>query len=333
VAPTSGDPVCQGGACTFTCPLDAGADAGGPFVLCGSDAGTPGCYNLSSAPQACGACGHACPSGDRCVDGQCCAMGDGICGGVCTPLNTAQNCGACDAGCAAPAMCMAGQCVGYVETTSAAPFVDACAISGSTVFPGLAGQGSWATSAAVTLPITFSFFGTAETKFWLGSEGTLGFGNANGLDFPDDCSGNGPPALLTDYAAIAAFGDDYLVPGKVCYATVGTAPNRQLIASWDQDTYSLGDPSFALNVSIVLSETTNTVDLLYEVPSAASDGGASDAAVDGGGDGGTTVPITDPNIQGSNATIMLQLVNTTRSTLSFCSPFLMSSPFGVHLVP
>jgi hypothetical protein len=335
VAPTGGNPECQGGSCTFSCPLDAGAEAGGPFVLCGADAGASGCFNLSSSAQACGSCGHACSSGDICVDSQCCASGDGICGGACTPLNTAQNCGACDAGCAAPAMCMAGQCVGYVESIGSMAFVDACTLTGSATAPGLGNQGgSWKESALVTLPFSFSLYGTAETQAFFGDTGTVGFTAPSVFQSMPDCTQAIP---FTGYAAIEPFGDDNISPAKVCYATTGTAPNRQFIVTWETVT-DFADPSFLMNISAVLSETTNAIDFLYEAPGL-TPGGGLEGGLDGGGeagsgDGGAAgVPITDTVMQGSNATIGVQASATTKTTLSCAGAFVMTSPFDVHLVP
>jgi hypothetical protein len=51
-------------------------------------------------------------------------------------------------------------------------------------------------------------------------------------------------------------------------------------------------------------------------------------------DGGSTgIPITDTNMQGSNATIALQASATTKTLLSCHQAFVTSSPLDVHLVP
>jgi len=333
--PNGSNPVCKGGSCSFTCAADAGTDGGGPLVFCGADAGVPGCYDLTSSSQACGACGKACPGTDVCVDSQCCTAGDGICGGTCTPLNTAQNCGACDAGCAAPAMCMSGMCVGYVESIGSMPFVDACTLSGNTAFPALANQsGTWTESALVTLPFSFSLFGTAATQAFLGSTQTMGFTNPTVFQSMPDCTQAIP---FTGFPAIEPFGDNETGPTKVCVATTGTAPNRQFVATWEQVT-DFVDPSFLLSVSIVLSEGSSAIDLLYEAPGLAADGGL-DSGLDGGteagsGDGGSSgIPITDTTMQGSNATIALQASASTKTLLSCHQAFVTSSPLDVHLVP
>jgi hypothetical protein len=332
VPPSGGVAVCSNAACSFTCATtDAGTDGGGPLVECGPDSGTPGCFDLTSSASACGACGHACQGTDTCVESTCCPAGSGFCGGACTPLNTATNCGSCGAACPSPATCTNGQCVGYVETTAVAPFVDACALSGSATVSSLAGQSSWAMSGAITLPFSFSFYGTAETKAFLGTEATLGFGAPSLFyaGFPD-CSSAMP---FTGFPAIIAFGDENFTPGKVCYATTGAAPNRQFVATWDNAT-DFSDPAFVLSVSVVLSETTNAIDLLYGAPSAVSDAGA-DAAFDAGAvDGGGGTPVTDSTVAGATATIGMQLSGTGPDTALSCDQaFLTVTPYDVHLVP
>jgi hypothetical protein len=334
--PNGSNPSCAGGSCSFTCAADAGADGGGPLVFCGADAGVAGCYDLTSSSQACGACGKACPGTDVCVDSQCCAAGDGICGGTCTPLNTAQNCGACDAGCAAPAMCMSGMCVGYVQSIGSMPFVDACTLTGSTTVPGLGNQGgNWKESALVTLPFSFPIFGTAEPQAFFATSGTMGFAAPSLFQSMPDCSN---PAPFQAFPAVEVFGDTYLNPTKVCYATTGTAPNRQFIATWENSAEVIDPSSFLMNISIVLSETSNAIDLLYEAPGLVADGGV-EGGLDGGGEagsgdgGGTGVPITDTYMQGSNATIAVQQSAATKALLSCDAPFVLSSPFDVHLVP
>jgi hypothetical protein len=336
VPPSGGVAVCSNAACSFTCATtDAGADGGGPIVECGPDSGTPGCFDLTSSASACGTCGTVCSGTETCTQGKCCPAGNGLCGGTCTPLNTATNCGSCGVPCAAPATCTNGMCVGYVESIGSMPFLDACALSGNTAFPGLANQGgSWAESALVTLPFSFSLYGTAATQVFLGSTQTMGFAAPTVFQSMPDCTQAIP---FTGFAAIEPFGDSDTGPTKVCTATIGTAPNRQFVATWENVT-DLSDPSFLLSVSIVLGEGSTAIDLLYEAPGLTPDGGL-DSGFDGGTeaglpDGGSTgIPITDTNMQGSNATIALQASATTKTLLSCHQAFVTSSPLDVHLVP
>jgi hypothetical protein len=89
-----------------------------------------------------------------------------------------------------------------------------------------------------------------------------------------------------------------------------------------------------MNISVVMSETSNAIDLLYEAPGLVADGGLEGGSEAGSGDGGAAgVPITDTVMQGSNATIGVQENATTKTTLSCAGAFVVTSPFDVHLVP
>ena len=312
---------CENSRCTFTCPVPEGGAEAGTIVACGADAGPAGCYDLTSAQLACGACGHACGTGLQCMGSLCCTAGSGVCGGACSNLQSdPANCGACDAGCPSPGQCTGGKCLGYVTSNPPDAFLDACAVGGTTV-GALGGSSGWLTSTAISIPFTFSFYGTAQSQIFLGSEVTLGLGGTpNGIGYPD-CKN---PILFTNYPAIMAFADGNVSTGKVCYATVGSAPNRKLVASWDNLTYA-GDASFALDVSIVLSEGSSAIELQYAVPGAPGDGGA---------DAGS-VAVTDSNLAGANATIGLQ-VDTFKGpnlSLSCDTSFVTSLPLSVALTP
>jgi hypothetical protein len=102
----------------------------------------------------------------------------------------------------------------------------------------------------------------------------------------------------------------------VCYATAGTAPNRQLVATWSQVNLS-SDPGSTLTFSIVLTETTNTIDFMYQTA--------------GGADGGL-----DPTVAGANATVRLQakqggpLVTTQYSC---AKAFITQTPLDLRFTP
>lgn len=71
--------------------------------------GSPGvddrCTDLRSDPANCGRCNHACPSGQRCLNGTCagCPSGTTLCGKNCVDLSSdTQNCGTCGNFCPTP---------------------------------------------------------------------------------------------------------------------------------------------------------------------------------------------------------------------------------------
>ncbi|HEY5241456.1 MAG TPA: hypothetical protein VIJ22_08325 [Polyangiaceae bacterium] len=304
---------CTSSQCVFTCPTDAGiVDGGGPIVQCSADSGAPGCFDLTSSSDHCGSCGTPCEGGATCTQSQCCPAGDSYCGGTCINVQTdTNNCGGCDAGCAA--QCVGGMCVGYSQTNPTATFINACAVTGG-MTGQLVNQSSWATSPGFALPFTFTFFGTAQTQAFLGTEGTLGFGAPTVfLDLPQ-C---GQTAPFTNFAAVIAFGDQELAtgPSGACYATVGTAPNQQFVATWEQASL-FSDPSSVLTFSIILTQTTNSIDLVYQTAS--------------GADGGV-----DSNVGGASATVRLQAPATPELTASAsCNKaFIPSTPYDIRFTP
>jgi hypothetical protein len=55
--------------------------------------------------------------------------------------------------------------------------------------------------------------------------------------------------------------------GTIRYETIGTAPNRQLVVQFKNfSRFATGAPSDFLNFQIVLNETSNRVDLIYNIP-------------------------------------------------------------------
>ena len=181
------------------------------------------------------------------------------------------NCGACNNACATGGHCAGGKCVGYTMATSTptAAGVDACTLMGHQAL--LTSSSGWEESAVVSLPFAFSFFGAAQTQFWIGSQATVGFGAPpmGAFSYPT-CP---LPDSSNQYGAAIAFGD-YIDTGSlgVCYATTGTAPNRQLVLTWDKATHE-SDTGSVLTISIILTETANTIDFQYDVATPGMSGG------------------------------------------------------------
>lgn len=305
-----GTAACVGGKCLFSCP-DAGLPDGGPIVQCGADGGTPGCFDLTSSSQACGSCTTQCTGSQVCSESQCCPAGDMYCNGACTDVQTDNaNCGSCGAVC--NAQCNAGTCQGYVQSNPTGAFIDACTLSGSSVV--LKNQSDWETTPAITLPFTFTYYGQSETEVFLATDGAMGFGAPSVFYELPQC---GQAEPFTSFAVALAFGDENLETGAggVCYATTGTAPNQQFVATWEQASY-LGDTGATLTFSIVLTQTTNTIDFMYGTAS--------------GADGGI-----DPNVAGTNATVLIQYPATPElvSQVSCNKTFIPSTPFDVRFTP
>jgi hypothetical protein len=259
-----------------------------------------------------------CPTGQTCSQSTCCPQGNQFCAGSCVDVTKdPNNCGACDAGCPAPAQCAAGKCTGYTTTNPTVAFIDACTLTGHTTV--LTNQGVWKTTQLFALPFSFTFYGTSETQAWLQSQGTLGIGTPQAFPPPDnfpDCTSSGDPT--TAYPAAVAFGDSNLATGAngVCYGSTGTAPNRQFVATWSQATEQF-DPGSTLTFSIVLTETTNTIDFQYQTMS--------------GTDGGV-----DAVVGGSHATVGIQAKsggNFVYTAYSCAKSFVTSTPLDVRFTP
>ena len=81
-----------------------------------TDIGDVQTTDTSADAQNCGACGHACSTGQSCTAGTCvtspCPAGTTNCNGTCVNTSAdAQNCGACGHACSAGQSCTAGTCV------------------------------------------------------------------------------------------------------------------------------------------------------------------------------------------------------------------------------
>jgi len=205
--------------------------------------------------------------------------------------------------------------IGYATSTPTAAFVDACSLSGHTTV--LVSQQAWAATPAITLPFTFSFYGAPVTQVWLQSQGTMGLGAPPTSPVPNSYPSCTTANATTRYAALVAFGDASLATGSggVCYATTGTAPNRQYVATWSQATDTT-DAGSVLTFSVVLSETTNVIDFLYGTAQ---------------GPNGL-----DSTVEGATATVGIQTYQSGSlqyQAWSCATPFIMATPLDVEFTP
>lgn len=150
---------------------------------------------------------------------------------------------------------MMGSYTSYVRTASTLSFVNACTLPGVT--PVLTNTDDGTSTA--TMPFAFRFYDVMTSSVWFSSNGVVGFGTASS-SYSNTClpSPGGPrPAIM-------AFWDDLATRATgVCAGTVGTAPNRQFVITWN-DAQPLGDGASHMTFSVVLSEGTNTVDIVYQ---------------------------------------------------------------------
>lgn len=151
-------------------------------------------------------------------------------------------------------------------------FIDACLLPGMTKVTfnptGTESYNDEGVTNALSLPFPFTFFGAAQSHFWVTTNGELGFGTTPGgsrfaqvtCPLPDSRYGATPilhvftADLLTDIE-----GD-----GGVCYATTGTAPNRKFVVTWKNaffyDTPGVTNATFAA----ILHEGTNVAKVVIE---------------------------------------------------------------------
>jgi hypothetical protein len=176
-------------------------------------------------------------------------------------------------------------CHGYTSAPISLPFVNACTLTGATTlaFPGIDDA-----TVPITLPFTFDIYTQMATTAWASTNGIFGFGAANSA-YSNTCA----PAMTGGGPHLYVFWDDLYnnqPGGAACVATVGTAPDRQFVISWINWTHYSGATGDLLNFSVVLSETTGTIDYIYgPMTGPNSDGNSATIAIDDGGSNVTSI--------------------------------------------
>ncbi len=140
---------------------------------------------------------------------------------------------------------------GYVATT----------MTGQTLVPGTVNVGNSGDDVTtnITLPFTFSYYGTGFTAANVSSNGNLQF-TSNSTAFTNVCPL--PAAGLNN--AIMPHWDDQRTDragGGIFTSVSGSAPNRIFNIEWRTVTFST--PESALNYEIRLYETTGQIDFVY----------------------------------------------------------------------
>lgn len=147
-------------------------------------------------------------------------------------------------------------------------FVDACLLRGRTRATFQATDSFDAhdegVTAALPLPFPFKFYGASQTKYWITTNGQLGFGNTPGgsafgqVTCPIPDSRFTTPILLAYSADLVSRLDPH---AGVCYATRGKAPKRQLVVTWKDAFFYEAWLTSHVTFSATLNEGTNVIDV------------------------------------------------------------------------
>jgi hypothetical protein len=131
-------------------------------------------------------------------------------------------------------------------------------------------------TAALDLPFSFTFYGTSHTKYWITTNGQLGFGNTLGGSLFGEVSCPLPSAGFST-PIVFVYSTDLITRVQpdhprgpvdpndpnfgVCYATTGTAPNRKLVVTWKDSFFYEGWNTSHVTFSATLNEGTNVIDV------------------------------------------------------------------------
>lgn len=243
--------TCAGGVCNGPCALG--------FADCNGDRLTDGCEaNLGNEPANCGGCGKVCSTNHVPVP----SCGGAVCNGACQAGWLDCNADKLADGCECNKQCLGAQCVGYTETTIQQPFTNACALAGATTV--LASADDSATAPAA-LPFAFTYYGAAVTQYWISSNGVVGFGGTASPQWNFTCPMPSTGAQpLNPASSILVYAADLVQSAAgVCVATTGTAPNRQLVITYSGAHTFADTANTSLNMTVILSETSNQIEIRY----------------------------------------------------------------------
>ncbi len=197
---------------------------------------------------------------------------------------------------------------GYTMTQPPSPtFVDACALSGSVT---VLASHTDSDTGKLTLPFVFDFYGVPQTEYWANTKGVVGFDGTPTHIGTFACPL--PQTLVNPHPAVYAFADDLETRTTgMCIAVTGTKPDRQLVITWENAAL-VSNTASHLTFSVVLTETNNTIDVLY---------------------GSMTGPT---EAQGTLAVIGLEDQSGTLSTQFACQSMkavIPSTPFAIRFTP
>jgi hypothetical protein len=138
-------------------------------------------------------------------------------------------------------------------------------------------------TAALNLPFPFTLYGAPHSKYWITTNGQIGFGSTVGGSIFGQVRCPLPDTRLTTPILLVYSVDlvgRYEPEAGVCYATLGTAPSRQLVVTWKDAFFYESWLTSHVTFSAVLSEGTNAIDVMLghiDAPNMPvfEDGGAS----------------------------------------------------------
>jgi hypothetical protein len=159
----------------------------------------------------------------------------------------------------------------YVQTflNSNASYVDACTASGATIVTN-------ASQRSISMPFDFTLYNTNQTVVNIARNGQITLGSTTLV-------GTGTSVLLPSNSApkpvFFAFWDDLGkstvdASARMCYATIGTAPNRQFVVEWQGfdflDAPEGPNLDTSLDFEAFLYEGTGEIDTVYQSMAAVS---------------------------------------------------------------
>jgi len=196
------------------------------------------------------------------------ALGLAGCGGATTADDAAT------AGADAPAAAVAY--TAYTEGTVPASvmFVDACAM-GARAQVSMLDDSLSSDSTPITTPWPIRFWGGQYSTLRVSTNGWLSFSAFLTDSAPRRESGRAMlPSEGAPNAAIYALWEDLALRDdqSLCYATVGSAPNRTFVVEWSNVVFRTATaPDGELTFEVQLHEADDTIDLLYQTITAGAD--------------------------------------------------------------
>ena len=167
-----------------------------------------------------------------------CPGGAGIRGGITTTCATASG-------------------SNYIRSTSPLTWRDACAAPGRQTVLLNSDDGT----VQLPLPFTFRFYGSPYVTAGIATNGMISF-----VDPTYWWVNSSLPTGDVSNTIFAFWDDVYNRGGGTCVAVYGSSPSRQYVVQWnDQFFYPPGSSNATehMTYQAVLSETTNTIDVLY----------------------------------------------------------------------